>query len=181
MSEALAHGLSRWTVYAMRDAGLIEALGRGLYRLTELPPLSDPDLVLVARKLGQGIICLTSALSFHGLTTQVPHHVDIAVPRGAEPPRMTYPPVRIYWFSEPAFSSGVETRSRDGVDIRLYSPEKTIADCFKYRHKLGMDIVLEALRMWRQERRGHMSDLMRYAQVCRVAKVMRPYLEAGLR
>jgi hypothetical protein len=110
--------------------------------------------------------------------TQVPHAVDIAVARGVEKPRIDYPPVNVYWFSGEAFTRGVETPTIDGTPIRIYGPEKSIADAFKYRNKLGLDIALEALRTWRARKQARMETLLEYSRVCRVERVMRPYLEA---
>ena len=136
-SEALREGIHPRTLYAMRDAGLLDRLDRGLYRLAELPPLSDPDLVTVARKIPHGVVCLISALHFHGITSQIPHKVSVAVNRGTEPPRLEFPPTRIYWFSGKAFSAGIEAYDIEATRVSVYSPEKTIADCFKYRNKIG--------------------------------------------
>jgi predicted transcriptional regulator of viral defense system len=178
--EALDKGVHPRTLYAMRDAGLLERLDRGLYRLTDLPPLSDPDLVTVANRIPKGVICLISALHFHDITTQIPHAVSIAVSRGTEPPRLDYPPIRLYWFSGDAFTAGVETHRIDSTPIQVYSVEKTLADCFKYRNKIGMDTVLEALTLYRDQHKPKPRKLIEYARVCRVEKVMRPYLEALL-
>ena len=178
--EALNHGVHPRTLYAMRDAGLLERLDRGLYRLTDLPPLSDPDVVTVASKIPKGVICLISALHFHDITTQIPHAVSIAVNRGTEPPRLEYPPIRLYWFSGEAFTAGVETHRIDNAATQVYSAEKTLADCFKYRNKIGMDTVLEALTLYRDQHKPKPRKLIEYAKVCRVEKVMRPYLEALL-
>jgi predicted transcriptional regulator of viral defense system len=164
----------------MHDAGLLERLDRGLYRLTDLPPLSDPDLVTVANKIPKGVICLISALHFHDITTQIPHDVSIAVTRGTEPPRLEYPPIRLYWFSGAAFTAGIEMHRIDGTTVQIYSAEKTLADCFKYRNKIGMDTVLEALTLYRDHGKPKPRKLIEYAKVCRVEKVMRPYLEALL-
>jgi predicted transcriptional regulator of viral defense system len=177
MSEALDNGVDRTVLYSMRDAGMIKALARGLYRLADLPPLAEPDLVILARRVKSGVVCLTSALAFHGITTQVPHQIDLALKRGTQPPEIAHPPVQLYWFSEPCFSMGVEVHARDGADIRVYNPEKTLADCFKYRHKLGIDLVLQALQMWNQTRRRHIEELLACAEVCRVGKIIRPYLK----
>ena len=179
-SEALRLGIHPRTLYAMRDAGVLEELSRGLYRLAELPLLGAPDLVTVARKVPAGVICLISALAFHELTTQIPHEVYIALARGAEPPRFDYPPVRIFWFTGDAFTEGVETHTLDHVSVPVYTPEKTLADCFKYRNKLGLDIAVEALKRYRQRQRIRLDELLRCARICRVEKVMRPYLEALL-
>jgi len=162
----------------MRDAGVLEMLTRGLYRLRGLPPLGNPDLVTIAKRVPQGVVCLISALAFHRLTTQVPHEIHVALRKGAEPPRIEYPPVHLYWFSGAAFSEGIEIHKMDGVLVRIYGPEKTIADCFKFRHKIGMDVVLEALRAWRERRGRNVETLLRHARHCRVERVMRPYLEA---
>lgn len=178
--DALDQGIHPRTLYAMRDAGLLERLERGLYRLTDLPPLSDPDLVTVANKIPKGVICLISALHFHDITTQIPHEVSIAVGRGTEPPRLDYPPIRLYWFSGKAYTAGVEVHRIDGTPVQVYSVEKTLADCFKYRNKIGMDTVLEALTLYRDHRKSKPKKLVEYAKVCRVEKVMRPYLEALL-
>jgi len=179
-SEAIRLGIHPRTLYEMRDARVLERLGRGLYRLANLPPLGNPDLVAVARKVPGGVICLTSALSYHELTTQIPHEVHLALPRGAEPPRLEYPPLRVAWFSGAAFTEGIETPALDGVTVRVYGPEKTLTDCFKYRHKLGLDVAVEALRLYRERRPIKASELLRFARICRVEKVMRPYLEALL-
>ena len=125
-------------------------------------------------------MCLVSALAYHELTTQVPYQVHLALPRGAEPPRLDYPPLRVVWFTGEAFTEGVETHELDGVRVRIYGPEKTLADCFKYRHKIGVDVAVEALRLYRERRPLRASELLGYARICRVEKVMRPYLEALL-
>jgi predicted transcriptional regulator of viral defense system len=180
MAEAVRAGVSRRTLYALRDAGVIEQLSRGLYRLTDAPPLGNPDLVTVARRVPRGVVCLVSALAFHDLTTQIPHEVYLAVPRDSEPPRIDYPPVRVFRFGDKAFSAGVETHDLDGTAVRIYSREKTLADCFKYRNKVGLDTAIEAVKRYRQQAPLDMEGLLQHAQTCRVAKIMRPYLEAIL-
>lgn len=178
MSEAMQSGISRKTLYAMRDEGVLEQLSRGVYRLAALPGLEAPDLVAVASRVPNGVVCLISALAFHELTTQVPHAVDVAIARGAEKPRIDYPPINVYWFSGKAFTAGIETPTVDGKEIRIYSAEKSVADAFKYRTKIGMEVALEALRNWRARRRGSVESLLEYARICRVERVVRPYLEA---
>jgi len=180
MSGALQAGIHRRMLYSMLEAGFIEQLGRGLYRLADLPPLGNPDLVSVSLKVPSGVICLISALAYHEITTQVPHEVYAALERGTEVPRLDYPPLRIFWFSGQAFTHGIETHKIDAVPIRIYNPEKTIADCFKYRNKIGLDTAIEALKLYREKKRFKSNDLMQFAQVCRVEKVIRPYLEALL-
>lgn len=178
MSDVLSAGISRRTLYAMRDRNIVTRLSRGVYRLASLPDLGAPDLVTVSARITSGVVCLISALAFHDLTSQIPHAVDIALQRGASVPRIDYPPIKIHWFSGAAFSSSIETPIVDGQAIRIYSAEKTIADVFKYRHKLGLDIALEALKMWRTRRGSTIERLLEQARTCRVERVMRPYLEA---
>ncbi len=178
MSAALRLGIHRKRLYAMRDAGTIAPLSRGLFRLASLEPLADPDLVTVAARIPQGVLCLISALSFHELTTQVPHAIDVALERGMRKPRVDQPPTRFFWFSGPAFNQGIESHTLDGAQIRIYDPEKTIVDCFRYRNKIGMDVVIEAFRLWRQRRRKKLDVLLKYARMRHVERAMRPYIEA---
>ena len=126
--EAIHHGVHPRTLYAMRDAGTLERLGRGLYRLADLPPLGNPDLVTVALRVPEGVFCLISALAFHEIATQIPHEVYVALKRGAERPRLEHPPVRVFWFTGRAFTEGIETHTLDGVDVRVYGAAKTVAD-----------------------------------------------------
>jgi predicted transcriptional regulator of viral defense system len=178
--EALRYGVHQRTLYEMRDAGAVERLERGLYRLADLPPLSDPDLVTAARKVPQGVVCLISALHFHDITAQIPHAVSIALSRGSERPRLSFPPLKVYWFSGEAFSAGVDGHSIDKTTVRVYGPEKTLADCFKYRNKIGMDTVREAVDLYRERKRPDRRKLIHFARICRVEAVMKPYLEALL-
>ena len=176
-SQALKAGVHPRDLYALRDAGFIQPLARGLYRLSEIPALGNPDLVTVALKVPAGVVCLISALSFHKITTQIPREVSIALRHHTEKPRLSFPPIQVYWFSDRAISEGVETHTLDHVPVRIFSPEKTLADCVKYRNKIGLDIVLEAIKMYRQHGRMKIDLLMHFAKVCRVERIMRPYLE----
>lgn len=180
MKEAVSAGVHRNTLRAMLGAGTIERVTRGLYRLGDAPELSHPDLVTVAQKIPRGVLCLISALSYHEMTTQIPHEVYLAVSRNSEPPRLDYPPIRVFRFSGDAFSKGVMTVRLDGKEVRIYDREKTLADCFKYRNKIGMDTVLEAIRFYKEQRKIKVDALLRYAKICRVESAMRPYLEALL-
>jgi len=180
MSEAIQCGISRYSLYKMRDDGVLEQVSRGIYRLLDLPPISQPDMVTVSLRFPRAVICLISALSYHGMTTQIPHEISVAVPRDARMPSLDYPPVHAYKFSAAAYKSGIEKQRIDGVTVKIYSAEKTLADCFKYRNKLGMDVVLEALKLYRSQKKFNMEMLMKHARVCRVEKVMSPYLEASL-
>jgi predicted transcriptional regulator of viral defense system len=126
------------------------------------------------------VVCLISALAYHDITTQIPHEVHVALPRGSEPPRLKHPPLRVFWFTGHSFTEGIDSHKVDGVSLRVYSPEKTLADCIKYRNKIDLDTVLEALRLYRSRKRPKVDDLMKFARVCRVERVIRPYLEALL-
>lgn len=168
------------TLYEMRDQGLLERISRGRYRLAELPPLSNPDLAVVGLRIPRGVICLISALAFHELTTQVPHQVYVALPRGSEEPRVDHPPIRVFKFSGQAFSEGIEVREFDGITVRVYSPAKTVADCFKFRNQIGMDVAIEALKLYQRTSDFNVNELMKFARICRVDKIMRPYIEAIL-
>ncbi len=178
MSEAIKHGITRYMLYSLRDKGVIEQVSRGIYRLVELPPISNPDLVTVILRFPNTVICLVSALAYHDITTQIPHDVSVALPRDSRIPALDYPPIQAHRFSHEAYKSGVEEHLIDGVLVKIYSPEKTLADCFKFRNKIGMDVVLEALKLYKTRKKFDPGELLKYAKICRVEKVMRPYLEA---
>ena len=177
-SEALELGIHSRTLRAMRDSDALDRLARGLYRLAELPPLSNPDLVVVALKVPDSVICLVSALAFHDLTTEIPHSVDVALEKGSWRPQLKHPPLRFFWFSGPAWSEGVGTYDVDGVPIRITIAPKSVADMFKFRRQLGLDIALEALKAYRSLGAFDVGELLHYARVCRVEEVITPYLEA---
>jgi predicted transcriptional regulator of viral defense system len=179
--SALRMGIHPRTLYELRDRGELERVGRGLYRLSSAPHLSNPDWVAVAVRAPRSVICLISALAHHGLTTQVPHSIDLAIPSHGQAPKIDALPIRVFWYSEPAFSAGVETIRIDEVPVRVYSPAKTVADCFKYRNKIGQDIAVEALRRFRErKKKPDLRELFHYARICRVEGIMRPFLEATL-
>jgi len=180
LSEALAQGINRYQFYQLRDEGLIEPVSRGLYRLTDLPPIENPDMVAAVTRFPHAVLCLISALDWHGITTQIPHQVHLAVERDARLPVLDYPPVAAYRFSGRAFSEGIEQVTVDGITLQVYNPEKTLADCFKFRNRIGMDVVLEALELYRTRKTFLPGKLMEYARICRVANVMAPYVEAKL-
>ncbi|MDO8804546.1 MAG: type IV toxin-antitoxin system AbiEi family antitoxin domain-containing protein [Elusimicrobiota bacterium] len=166
-------------LYAMVNMGLLEKISRGTYRLPGRPQ-ENPDIVNVAIRAPKGVICLISALAYHGITTQIPREVYLAVARGAEMPRLEYPPIRIFRFSKEPLDSGIETHIIDGVPVRIYNPEKTLADCFKFRGKVGLDTSIEALKMYLRRKNKNLNKLIMYAKICRVENVLRPYLESLL-
>jgi predicted transcriptional regulator of viral defense system len=153
-------------------------VGRGLYRAKEAPISTNETLLEVAKRVPLGVLCLSSALRFHELTTENPFEVWLAIERGAWSPKPDYPPVRIVHFSEVAFKFGIGTHSVEGGTLRVYSPAKTVADCFKFRSKIGMETAIQALRSAYREKRATMDELWRAAKVCRVVNVMRPYMES---
>ena len=178
MSEALACGITRYTLYTLKDRGVVEQITRGIYRLRELPPLGNPDLVTVSLRFPKAVICLVSALSWHDITTQIPHEVSVAVPKDSRTPSLDYPPIKAHKFSREAYEPGIEEHLLDGASVKIYNREKTLVDCFKFRNKLGMYVVLEALKLHKARNGLNLGELLKYARICRVEKVMRPYLEA---
>jgi predicted transcriptional regulator of viral defense system len=175
-ADARRLGVPSATLTALTRSGELQRLARGVYRITEAPPPTEPDLVTVALRVPHSVICLISALAFHEMTVEVPHTVDIAVRRGTEPPRLDVPPVHSYQVSEPAFSAGVDTHTINSVQVRIYSPAKTVADCFKFRGTVGLDVALDALKRYIERPAASIDELVRYAQIDRVHRVMQPYL-----
>ena len=158
--------------------GLLRRVGRGLYAIPNRPVSEHGALAELARTHPQAIICLLSALRLHELTTQSPFEVWLAIPNKARAPKIDYPPLRIVRFSGAALTEGIEERVLDGVLVRVTNVDRTVADCFKFRNKIGLDVALEALQEGWRAKRLSMDELWRYATVCRVANVMRPYMES---
>ncbi len=177
-SQIFEQGIQPRTLYQMRDSGLLVQEGRGLYRLADEQVWSDPDLAIVSLHIPKGVICLISALYFHQITTQIPHEVHIALPKDSEKPRIEYPPTRFFWISPKAFEAGIEKHKVDHVEVKVYSIAKTIADCFKFRNKIGMDVALEALREGIRQKRCTPDQVLRFARIDRVERIILPYLEA---
>lgn len=171
-------GIPRISLTRAVRRGQLERLGRGLYGLPGREISAHGSLAEVARRVPRGVVCLLSALRFHGLTTQAPFEVWLAIENKAMAPKFDYPPLRIVRFSGAALTEGIEEHIVDGVTVRVTGVAKSVADCFKYRNKIGLDVALEALREAWREKRMASDDLWRYAKVCRVANVMRPYLNS---
>ena len=171
-----AIGIPRVVLTRMSTAGQLEKIGRGLYRLPN-PGSENESLVAIATKVPQAVFCLLTALQFHELTTQLPRQVWIAMPRGSHTPRINWPPIRMVQMTGDAHAAGIEEHRRDGVTLRVYSAAKTVVDCFKHRNKIGLDVAMEALKDAWRARKATADDLWQYAKVCRVANVMRPYME----
>ncbi|MHC1782397.1 MAG: type IV toxin-antitoxin system AbiEi family antitoxin domain-containing protein [Anaerolineaceae bacterium] len=164
-SQTLALGIAPRTLYAMRDSGLLRQISRGTFQLADHEPLGNPDLVSVAKRIQKAIVCLISALHFYGLTSQIPHKVHIALPQSAEKPRLDFPPLDIIWLSEKSYSAEITEQTIVGIPIKVYSIEKTIADCFKFRNKIGNDVALEALKEYLKMPRRNIESLLTSARV----------------
>lgn len=177
-SDLAAIDAPRIALTRLTSAGLLDKVGRGLYRLPSHSGSEHEGLAAVATRVPQAVFCLLTALQLHELTTQLPRQIWIAMPRGSHAPRIDYPPIKMVQMTGDVYSDGIESVEYDGVGLRVYSVAKTVADCFKHRNKIGLDVALEALKEVRSKRRATADDLWRYAKLCRVANVMRPYLEA---
>ena len=176
--DLAAHGISPRYASRLAQRGILERVDRGLYAATDGEIHEYQTLAEASRRISHGVICLLSALRFHNLTTQAPFEVWVMVAVHAYVPRATQLPLRIVYASGASLTQGVEEHRIQGTRIRVTSPAKTVADCFKYRSKVGLDVALEALRESWRERRVTMDELWYYAGICRVARVMRPYLES---
>lgn len=177
MSEAIKLGIHRRELYSLRDNGKLEILNRGLYRLVEMKESSLPDFIPVVKKIPKGVICLISALAFHEITTQIPHFVYVAIPDDAYKPAISHPPIRYFWYSEKLLTTGVEKRALDGYYFKIFNIEKTLIDCVKFRNKIGMDVVLEALKMYWHRKDTNLDRLFEYAKKFRVEKILKPIME----
>lgn len=180
MSQAIEAGVSRDAFYSLRDKGVIIQESRGLYKLAGQSDHPYPDLCVVSLRYPKAILCLISALSFHDATTQIPKEVHIALPRGSRTPVMQYPPLHTYFFSKAPYEAGIEVHQIEGVGVKVYNLEKTIIDCFKFRNQIGMDVFLEAIKLYKSKAKVQPSRLAEYAKVCGVEKAVFPYLEAIL-
>jgi predicted transcriptional regulator of viral defense system len=176
--DLIALGVHTDALYVLRESGRIIELGRGLYRLAEAGEAEHPDLAIVAARAPNAAVCLISALSYHGITTQIPSSIHLAVPRGSYHGIKLSMPVTVYRFNPKTFNEGLETPRIGGMPLKIYSAARTVVDCFKFRNKLGLDVSLEALRLARQRKRVQNRELLHYARLLRVEKPMSPYLQA---
>jgi predicted transcriptional regulator of viral defense system len=172
------YGIPRESLRRLHKRGLLRRVSRGLYILPNAEVTEHHTLAEAGKRVPRGVVCLLSALQFHGLTTQVPSEVWMAIEGKARRPRVDFPPLRFVRFSGAAWETGIEEHPIERVLVKVYNPAKTVADCFKYRNKIGLDVAIEALRDCLRQRMCTTDDLLRYAQICRVASVMQPYLEA---
>ncbi len=179
-SKAIELGVPKHTLYEMVKTGELVREAQGIYRLKETPMPGNPDLVNLSLRVPRAVFCLISALYFHELTTQIPHQVYFALPRDVKTPKIDHPPIRVFHFSLEAYQAGIVEHELDGVKVKIYDREKTVADCFKFREKIGMDVALEAVKDYLRQPKVNISLLMKYARINRVEKGLRPYLEALL-
>lgn len=172
------HGIARSYLRQLVARGVLVQTGRGLYTLADAEVSEYQTIIEASIRLPHGMICLASALRFHGLTTQNPWKVWMLIETGKRLPKVDYPALLVLQASGPSFAEGVETHLLDGAPVRVTSVAKTVADCFKYRNKIGLDVALEALRECLRERRATREELHHFARICRVDRVMQPYMEA---
>ena len=170
-------GIARVVLSRLTASGQLERVGRGVYRLPDAQGAEHESLATIAVKVPQAVFCLLTALQIHELTTQLSRQVWIAMPQGSHVPKMDHPPLKMVQFSGEAYVQGIEVVRADQVELRVYGVAKTIADCFKHRNKVGLDVAIEALREALAANKTNANDLWRFAKICRVANVMRPYLE----
>jgi predicted transcriptional regulator of viral defense system len=177
ISELTSLDVTRATIARLVDEGKLEKLARGLYCLPETELSEKESLIVVASRTPKAVFCLLTALQIHELTTQLPRKVWLAMPRGSHTPKISYPPIKMIQYSETSYLEGIETIQSDNFKLKVYSPAKTVADCFKHRNKIGIDVAIEALKDTYNSNKATMDEFWYYAKICRVAKVMRPYLE----
>jgi len=178
LSDVTARGIHPEYVRRLYQQGQLMRMGRGLYMLADGEVSEHVSLAQASKWVPRGVVCLLSALRFHDIGTQNPSEVWMALDRRTRKPRLDYPPLRVMRFSGRAMAEGIEEHTTDGVPVRIYGPAKTVADCFKYRNKIGVDVAMEALRESRRERKCTVDEIWHYAKICRVATVIMPYLEA---
>lgn len=176
--EALAAGVHRRTLYWMRDHGQLEVVSRGVLHLATAPLPASVNIAVVMLRVPKAVLCLVSALAYHEIGTQIPHAVQVALPRSVRPPRLDYPPICVFSMSDTAVTAGVEEHLMGKTRVRVFDPAKTVADCFKYRNKIGLDVVTEALQEVLRKRIATPAQIMDYARVVRVESVIDPYLRA---
>lgn len=176
--QAIKAGIAPRTLYELVEKGDLIRVTRGLFQLASAEPFSLPDIVPVFLKIPKAVLCMVSALSYYGLTTQIPHQIDIALPRKAEKPRLEYPPLRIYWLSQKTYLAGIVEEETDSIRFKIYNREKTISDCFKFRNRIGLDVAIEALQLYLKTPERDIPSLLYYAKINRVENLIKPYIQA---
>ena len=177
-AEIMQAGFNKALLKAILNSGQIRKVDRGLYRLSEGFTIPNPDLVIASIKIPKGTVCLLSALAFHEATNEIPRYVYIAIPRGSHANKIVYPPVKIHHFSPRTWRAGIERHKIGEYNIKVYSLAKTVADCFKFRNKIGVDIAREALKVALEEKSVKPIEIIKYAKICRVYRIIKPIIEA---
>jgi len=178
IKDLLARGLHPEFARRLVGKEILNRSGRGLYTLADSEITEYHDFALVGKRLPKGVVCLTSALRFHGIGTQLPRKIWLALEKGSAQPRLSYPPISVIRLSGASFLEGIDEHTIEGVMVRIYNPAKTVADCFKFRNRIGLEAAIEAVRECLHERKATSDEIYRYAKICRVWNVMKPYLEA---
>lgn len=179
-SELSKAGFNKTLLKTSLKNNRVNRVDRGLYRLSENMSFSNPDLVAISIKIPRGVICLLSALAFHEATNEIPKYVDVAIPRGTHENRIKYPPIRFYRFGPKVWEAGIENREIDDHKIKIYCLAKTVVDCFKFRNRIGVNVAREALKVAITEKHIEPKEIMQYAKICRVDKIIKPMLETML-
>jgi len=178
LKELKKQGIHTETIRRLLDDGAIEKVKPGLYKLADMPMLSNQGMIDVCTAMPKAVVCLHSALSHHELTTTQPATIMLALPRESKPVKLSYPPTQIFYFSLHNHRSGIERVQTQAGSFAIYSAEKTLVDCFRYRHKLGMEVALEGLKNYLHRPKRNLNQLLKYARVGRMFRVMKPYIEA---
>jgi len=178
INDLLERGIHPEFVRRLVSKNVFVRSARGLYSLAESEITEHHSFAIIGKRIPKGVVCLTSALRFHNIGTQLPRKIWLALEKGSAQPRLSYPPLSIVRFSGPAFSEGIEEHKIEGVTVKIYSPAKSVADCFKFRNRIGLEAALEAARESLNERKATSDQIYHYAKICRVWNVMKPYLEA---
>ena len=178
IKDLLARGIHPEFARRLVSKEILNRSGRGLYTLADSEITEYHDYALVGKRLPKGVVCLTSALRFHGIGTQLPRKIWLALEKGSAQPRLSYPPISVIRLSGASFFEGIDEHTIEGVMVRIYNPAKTVADCFKFRNRIGLEAAIEAVRECLHERKATSDEIYRYAKICRVWNVMKPYLEA---
>jgi predicted transcriptional regulator of viral defense system len=176
--QAINAGIAPRTLYELVEKGDLIRVTRGLFQLASAEPFSLPDIVPVFLKIPKAVLCMVSALNYYGLTTQIPHQIDIALPQKAEKPRLEYPPLRIYWLSQKTYIAGIVEEETDSIRFKIYNREKTVSDCFKFRNRIGLDVAIEALQLYLKTPERDIPSLLYYAKINRVENLIKPYIQA---
>ncbi len=178
LRDFIKAGIHQQIIMRMVNAGKIQRISRGLYMLEESDITANHSFVEVSCKIRKAVICLISALQFHDIGTQLPNKIWIAIPRTNTKPNFTNPPLNINWYSGRAYTEGIEIKVIEGIPVKIYNIPKTIADCFKFRNKIGMEVAIESLKECVREKKVNTEDIMYYASICRVSNIIKPYMES---